>query len=383
MTVCSFSPGFFGLGFVLPTSIGLAIFSPMSTGISWIDCILGLIVLTFGAEWLVRGASRLAISVGISALVVGLTVVAYGTSTPELVVSLTSSLEGKSDVALGNVVGSNSFNVLFILGICALLAPLKVDLKLVRWEAPLLIVLSGGVWLAALDGSISRFEGLLLLAGLVSYSVMTVRASRRETKAIQQEFEQGLDDKKPHALLADVALIAAGLALLVLGSKLFVGGSIEIAKALGVSDLVISLTLVAAGTSMPEVATSILATIRGQRDIAVGNVIGSNIFNQVGVLGAAASASPIAVSPQALRLDFPIMLATAVACWPIFASGRRIDRFEGGLLFAGYIAYTYVLIDISRAGPEAPWVRLALPLGLVLPATLAWAVTRGRVPATR
>jgi cation:H+ antiporter len=353
----------------------------MSTGISWIDCVLGLVVLTLGAEWLVRGASRLAISVGISALVVGLTVVAYGTSTPELVVSLSASLEGKSDVALGNVVGSNSFNVLFILGICALLAPLRVDLKLVRWEAPLLIVLSGAVWLGALDGSLSRLEGLLLLFGLSSYTFFTVRASRRETKAVREEFEAGLDDRKPHTLVMDVLLIAGGLALLVLGSKLFVGGSIEIAKLLGVSDLVISLTLVAAGTSMPEVATSILATLRGQRDIAVGNVIGSNIFNQLGVLGAAASASPIPIAPQALRLDFPIMLATAVACWPIFASGRRIDRWEGALLFGGYIAYTWVLIDISRSGPEAPWIRVGLPLAMVLPAAIFWALTRNQKPA--
>jgi cation:H+ antiporter len=323
----------------------------------------------------------LAISVGISALVVGLTVVAYGTSTPELVVSLSASLEGKSDVALGNVVGSNSFNVLFILGICALLAPLRVDLKLVRWEAPLLIVLSGAVWLGALDGSLSRLEGLLLLFGLSSYTFFTVRASRRETKAVREEFEAGLDDRKPHTLVMDVLLIAGGLALLVLGSKLFVGGSIEIAKLLGVSDLVISLTLVAAGTSMPEVATSILATLRGQRDIAVGNVIGSNIFNQLGVLGAAASASPIPIAPQALRLDFPIMFATALACWPIFASGRRIDRWEGALLFACYVAYTWVLIDISRSGPEAPWIRVGLPLALVLPAAIFWALTRNQKPA--
>ncbi len=176
----------------------------------------------------------------------------------------------------------------------------------------------------------------------------------------------------------DVLLIAAGLALLVLGSKLFVGGSIEIARDLGVSDLVISLTLVAAGTSMPEVATSVLATLRGQRDIAVGNVIGSNIFNQVGVLGFAATASPIGLPPQALRLDLPIMFATAVACWPIFSSGRRIDRFEGGLLFAGYLAYTWALIEISRSGVEPQWVRFGVPIGLVVPPTLLWLLGRGR-----
>ena len=350
----------------------------MSTGIPWIDCLLGLAVLTLGAEWLVRGAARLAISVGISALVVGLTVVAYGTSAPEVVVSLTASLAGKSEVALGNVIGSNSFNVLFILGICALLAPLKVDLKLIRWEAPLLIALSGAIWLAALDGVLSRVEGGLLLAGLVSYSLGTVRASRRETKAVREEYEQGVGAGKSATLPVDLALIAAGLALLVSGSKLFIGGSIEIAQALGVSDLVISLTLVAAGTSMPEVATSILATLRGQRDIAVGNVIGSNVFNQVGVLGAAASANPIAIPEQALRLDFPILLATAVACWPIFASGRRIDRFEGGLLFVGYLVYTWALIQISKHGAEPAGLRLLLPLGLVLPPTLVWLVGRAR-----
>jgi cation:H+ antiporter len=349
-----------------------------STGLPWLDCLIGLVVLTFGAEWLVRGAARLAISVGISALVVGLTVVAYGTSTPELVVSLTSSLEGKSDVALGNVVGSNIFNVLFILGACAVIAPLVVDIKLVRWEVPLVTALSALVWWAAQDGWISRLEGGILLGGLIAYTFWTVRASHKETKAVAQEFEEGLNDHKKHSLGMDVVLIAAGLVALVVGSKLFVNGSIEIAKLFGVSDLVISLTLVAAGTSMPEVATSIMATIRGQRDIAVGNVIGSNLFNLMGVLGAASIASPVHVAPQALLLDLPIMIAAALACWPIFASGRRIDRREGALLFAGYVIYTLVLIRASQGTPATMQLSIGISAALVIPPTLFWLATRKR-----
>jgi cation:H+ antiporter len=346
------------------------------TGIPWLDCLIGLAVLTLGAEWLVRGAARLAISVGISALVVGLTVVAYGTSAPELVVSISSALEGRSDVALGNVVGSNIFNTLFILGACALLAPLKVDLKLVRWEVPLILLLSLVVWWMGVNGSIQRHEGLLMLAALLVYTFQTVRASRRETKAIAQEFEAGIDDHKPHAIAVDLLLIAAGLAGLVLGSKLFVGGAVEIAKLLGVSDLIISLTLVAAGTSMPEVATSIMATIRGQRDIAVGNVIGSNLFNLMGVLGATSVIAPVNVAEQARWLDLPIMVAASIACWPIFASGKRIDRWEGGLLFAGYVAYTLVLIRVSQGTPASTGLSAGLAAALVVPPALFWLVSR-------
>jgi cation:H+ antiporter len=349
------------------------------TGIGWLDCLIGLAVLTLGAEWLIRGAARLAISVGISALVVGLTVVAYGTSAPELVVSVSSALAGHSEMALGNVVGSNIFNTLFILGACALLAPLQVNLKLVRWEVPLILLLSLVVWWQGSDGSIDRTDGVLLLAALLVYTVQTVRASRRETKAVAQAFEAGLDGTKPHPLAMDLALIAAGLAGLVLGSKLFVGGAVEIARLLGVSDLIISLTLVAAGTSMPEVATSIMATVRGQRDIAVGNVIGSSLFNLLGVLGAAAVAGPVNVAAQARWLDLPIMTAAALACWPIFASDKRIDRWEGGLLFAGYLAYTLVLFRISKSAPVSSGVCAGLAAALVVPPTLYWLISRRRL----
>ncbi|MGV3483267.1 MAG: calcium/sodium antiporter [Planctomycetaceae bacterium] len=256
---------------------------------------LGLALLTAGAELLVRSASAIATAVGISPLVVGLTVVAYGTSAPELVVSVQSALSGKPDLALGNVVGSNIFNVLFILGISALIIPLKVAQKLVWFDVPLMIALSVAVMVVGYDGRISRLDGLMFTAGLVAYTAWAIVSSRRDQAAIRAEYEAEFGAKEDsfsfrQSLLNGVLLIV-GLGLLVFGSRLFVGGAIAIARNLGISELVIGLTIVAAGTSLPEVATSIIAAIRGERDIAVGNVVGSNLFNIMGVLGIASLVS--------------------------------------------------------------------------------------------
>jgi len=302
----------------------------------------GLAFLTVGADVLVRGASSLARAVGLSSLVIGLTVVAFGTSAPELAVSLKASLSGQTDIALGNVVGSNIFNVLFILGVSSLLVPLAASKQLVRLDVPVMIVASGLLWLFALDGSIGRQEGVILFSGVVAYTVLLIYLGRRDQK---REDKDGSATKKANIWLS-VVLIVVGLGMLVLGARWLVEGAVSLARTLGVSELMIGLTIVAAGTSMPEVATSVVASIRGERDIAIGNAVGSCIFNILAVLGATAGVAPegIPVSPSALRFDIPVMGAVAFACLPIFFTGGRISRWEGALFLGYYIAYLTVLI---------------------------------------
>ena len=309
----------------------------------------GVMFLVIGASLLVRGASKLALSFGISPLVVGLTIVAFGTSAPEVAVSVGAALDGKTDIAVGNVVGSNIFNVLFILGVSALIVPLVVNVQLIRQEVPIMVGASLLLLALGLDGRISMLDGGFLMLLLVAYTVFLVVQSRRETQAANDEYarenqpaQAGAWDSK---LPAQLALIAAGLAALVFGSEWLVTASIAFAKALGVSDLVIGLTIVAAGTSMPEVATSITAAIKGERDIAVGNVVGSNTFNILGCLGIAglvSGDSGLAMAPSLLSFDIWVMLAVALACLPVFLTGREIARWEGAVflgLYAAYVAY--------------------------------------------
>lgn len=317
--------------------------------------ILGLITLVGGAQLLVRGASRLALSFGISPLVVGLTVVAFGTSAPELAVSVRSSWGGQVDIALGNVVGSNIFNVLFILGLSALVAPLLVAPQLIRQEVPLMIGASLLVFGVALDGGIGRADGALLFGLLVAYMVFLIRQSRRESRATQDEYAQEFAAPSAGAWDshwgAQLALIVGGLALLVLGANWLVDAAVSFARALGFSEMVIGLTIVAAGTSLPEVATSVVATLRGERDIAVGNVIGSNTFNLLGVLGLSSLVAPQAlpVAPAMLSFDLPVMIGVALACLPIFFTGHLIARWEGALFLAYYAAYmAYLLLAAQR-----------------------------------
>ncbi|MEG3191502.1 calcium/sodium antiporter [Lysobacter sp. D1-1-M9] len=343
--------------------------------------ILGLILLLGGAELLVRGASRLALSTGLSPLIVGLTVVAFGTSTPELAISVDAALSGTPGIALGNVVGSNIANVLLILGISALLAPLVVARQLIWLDVPVMVAISLGVCVMALDGAIARWEGLLLLAGGIAYTVTLIRIGRRGDTAAAPtpEHQAGVP---PRRWWVNVLLVLAGLGLLVAGARWLVEAAVAIASAIGVSDLVIGLTVVAIGTSMPEIATSILATLRGERDLAVGNVVGSNIFNLLIVLGAAAAIAPagLPVSDAAVRFDLPVMSAVAIACLPIFFTGHCIQRWEGAVFLGYYIAYTaYLLLDAS--GHDAlPAFSLAM-LQFVVPLTvltLAVVVVRER-----
>jgi cation:H+ antiporter len=336
-----------------------------------------LALLVAGAELLVRGAVRLAYLVGISPLVVGLTVVAYGTSAPELMVSVRATLQGASAVSVGNVVGSNIFNVLFILGASALIRPLVVAQQLVSWDVPIMIAVSSLAFLFARDGEIGRGEGALLLAGAIAYTFLAIRQSRRESLAVKTEYEREFGEPATtsvslSSVLGQILLVVAGLGLLILGARQVVDAAVQLARNIGVSDLLISLTIVAAGTSLPEVATSILATVRGERDIAVGNVVGSNIFNILCVLGASGlvASQGLPVPEAALRFDIPIMIAVAVACLPVFFTGHLIARWEGGLFLAYYAAYTGYLI-LSATGHVALSTFTALMLGFVMPLTAA------------
>lgn len=353
--------------------------------------VLGLVALVAGAELLVRGSSKLALSFGISPLVVGLTVVAFGTSAPELAVSVQSAWSGQVDIALGNVVGSNIFNVLFILGVSALITPLLVAQQLIRQEVPIMIGASLLLFALAWDGGISRYDAALLFGLMISYTVFLIRQSRRENLAIAAEnaarSESGKVGWDGH-WAAQVLLIAAGLVLLVLGADWLVGAAITFAKQLGVSELVIGLTIVAAGTSMPEVATSIIAALRGERDIAVGNVVGSNTFNILGVLGLSGLVSPATLTvPQSLlSFDLPVMIAVAGACLPVFFSGNLIARWEGAVFLGYYTAYTtYLLLAAQRHDALSTFgfamTAVVLPLTAITLLVVAWRAWR--VPAVK
>lgn len=317
---------------------------------------IGLVLLVVGADVLVKGASRLAVAVGISPLIIGLTIVAFGTSAPEMAVSVGAAWSGSADLALGNVVGSNIFNVLFILGVSALISPLIVAQQLVRLDVPLLIAASVVVWLMALDGTIGRLDGVVLFAGIIAYTVFLLVQSRKEKNPMvvaEYDREFGEPNANKSSLIMNVALIVSGLALLVVGSHFLVKAAVQVAQYLGVSELVIGLTIVAAGTSLPEVATSVIASIRGERDIAVGNVIGSNLFNLMAVLGLSGAVSPagIPVHDSALAFDIPVMVFVAVACLPVFFTGFVISRGNGALFLFLFVAYTLYLILSATQAP--------------------------------
>ncbi|MGE3274773.1 MAG: calcium/sodium antiporter [Vicinamibacterales bacterium] len=337
---------------------------------------LGLVLLAGGGELLVRGASRLARRWGVSPLVIGLTVVAFGTSAPELAVSVRAALTGGSDLALGNVVGSNILNVLLILGVSALITPLVVHQRIVRIDVPLMIGASIVVALLGLDGQLGRLDGLFLGGAVIAYTTWAIVASRREPAEGDAEAGQAPGNGAwwPPALQ-----VLGGLVLLVLGARWLVAGAVELARWAGVGELVIGLTVVAAGTSLPEIAASIVAAVRGERDIAVGNVVGSNLFNLLAVLGATSLLAPagVDVAPSALRFDVPVMIAVAVACLPVFMHGGGIARWEGALFLAYYGAYVaYLVLDASQheslGAFRVALVWFALPLTGVTLAVMAW-----------
>jgi cation:H+ antiporter len=341
---------------------------------SLIRGVVGLVFLVGGADLLVRGASSLAQRFGVSALVVGLTVVAFGTSAPELAVSLQGAVGGRGDIALGNVLGSNLFNILMILGLSALFAPLVVAQQLVHKEVPLMIGATVVVLLMALDGQLAAWEGIVLFGSFGFYTLYTIRQSRKTSAPVEQEYEEefGREPKPGAAAIAlEVGLVVVGLALLVLGSQWFVGTAVGLAKLFEVSDLVISLTIVAAGTSLPELATSVMASLRGERDIAVGNVVGSNLFNLLSVLALTTifSPEPIAVSPGVLAFDLPLVLVASLACLPVFFSGHVIDRWEGAVFVAYYVAYTSYLVLAATEHAALDFFSLAV-MGFLVPITV-------------
>ena len=338
--------------------------------------LVGFALLVGGAELLVRGASRLAVAVGISPLIVGLTIVSLGTSAPEISVSLDAAMRGQGDLAIGNVVGSNTFNILFSLGLAAVITPLVVDRRLVRREVPIMIAAGIALLLLTIDGSLDRFDGAVLFAGLVAFLAYMLRSAKKEVAAPSAPDVAGPPVKGARGRIVDVALIVVGLALLALGSQWLVDGASQLARVFGVSELVIGLTVVAAGTGLPEVATSVVAALRGQRDIAVGNAVGSNVFNILAVLGITGLIAPgVEVAPAALNFDIPVMVVTLLLTVPIFFSGLRISRLEGLLFVSLYVAYVaYIVLD-ARGHDALPAFSGMMMLGVLPAATIVVAVT--------
>ena len=345
------------------------------TLMTFVYLIVGLVLLVAGAEVLVRVAARLAAQFGIPPLIIGLTVVAFGTSAPEIAVSVQSAFDGQGDIAVGNVVGSNIFNVLFILGLSALITPMLVSRQLIRIDVPIMIGASLLAWFLAMDQQYGRLDGVLLFGGVLAYTAFLIVGSLRARNTdASEEFEDEYGILAPagrYSSLKHLAFIAGGLVLLVYGSGLLVDGAVTLAKALGLSELVIGLTIIAAGTSLPEVATSVIAALKGERDIAVGNVVGSNIFNLLCVLGLASlvSPTPLGVSANAIAFDYPVMIAVAMACLPIFFAGYCIRRWEGALFFAYYLIYTTWLVMHSTDAPGLAMFGQAMTW-FVLPLTL-------------
>jgi cation:H+ antiporter len=337
--------------------------------------VAGLVGLTAGGELLVRGSSGLAGRFGVSPLVIGLTVVAFGTSAPELAVALQAVRAGAADVAVGNVVGSNIFNVLAILGSAALVTPLLVTSRMLRIEVPLMIGISGLAVALAMDGQFSRTDGALLLACAGLYFARLMRSG---TGTIRSGAPPATS--APLSIAAGTALVIVGLVLLVAGAHWLVDGASVLARRLGISDVVIGLTIVAVGTSLPELAASVTAALRGQREMAIGNVLGSNILNLTLILGVTAvSAGGLEVARGIRHFDLVVMAAAALACLPVFYSHGRIARWEGGLFVAAYLAYiTYLVLDATHHHALAPFrdamIFFAVPLTVL---TLAVVGVRG------
>jgi cation:H+ antiporter len=300
------------------------------------------LILFAGAELLVRGGASLALKLGLTPLVVGLTVVAYGTSAPELLVCLKAAMAGQADIAMGNVVGSNIFNIAVILGLSAAVFPITTHLQVLRWDAPVVVAAAILTPLTFLDGAVSRVEAGFLLAGAIAYTVWTVLLAKKDESKGHEAHIDVPEIKKRGNLLLDFLLIGSGLGVLVFGSNLLVENAVSVAKGLGVSETVIGLTIIAAGTSMPELATSMVAAFRGQSDIALGNVLGSSIFNLFFVLGGTAMIRPVSTSGLQ-HFDLYTMIGVTVLMLPLLATGKRLGRIEGLLLFSCYLVYLTVM----------------------------------------
>ncbi|MCW8092245.1 calcium/sodium antiporter [Alteromonas sp. ASW11-130] len=325
--------------------------------------VFGLVLLILGAEGLVKGAARLAANIGIPSLVIGLTVVAFGTSAPELAVSMNSALANKTELAIANVVGSNIFNVLFILGLAALITPLAISKQLIRQDVPIMVLASALVFYMATDGLLSVWECGLLVVLLVGYTTfLFVQGKRADSVAVDtNDDEVSSLTTGHHPVWQSTLWLVAGLVLLIIGANLLVNSAVTIARTFAVSEAIIGLTILAIGTSLPEVVTSIVASFKGQRDIAVGNVIGSNVFNLLAVLGISGlfSSEGLLGNTQLIEQDFPIMLGVALLCAPLMLTGAVLNRIEGMLFFGLYLLYTAFLIGGVK---DATWLS---PLSMV------------------
>jgi len=304
--------------------------------------ILGLLALFIGAEGLIKGSSALALKLGITPLVVGLTVVAFGTSTPELFVSLKAALLGNTSITLGNVIGSNIANIALILGTASLIRPLDVHANVIRKEIPIMIAFTILLVFILLDGEVGFVDGLIFVLVLIAYITINIKLARKEKNAeVETEFKEGL--KVKHGVPLSIIFIVGGLGLMILGANFFVTSSISIAKAIGVSDAIIGLTVVAIGTSLPELVTAVVASYKKESDIAVGNVVGSNIFNIIGILGITALITSINAD-ELNFVDFGVMILTAILLFPLSKTGFKISRLEGAFLVVGYLVYMFYLL---------------------------------------
>jgi cation:H+ antiporter len=314
--------------------------------------VAGLVVVIVGAEFIVRGGSRVAALLGVSPMILGLTVVSIGTSTPELAIGLTAANEGKGGLAVGNIAGTNIVNILFILGLSAWIKPLELRLLSLKLDLPVMVVSALALLWMAWDGVLSRQEGAWMVCAAVAYTVAMVRMGRRESLPLQQEFsrEYSPENVLPRAGTLQgtisVLMLAAGVVVVVVGADLLVSGASEMARSLGVSDAVVGLTIVAIGTSAPELATTIMSTLKNERDIAIGNLIGSSTYNILFILGATCLATPggVPVEPSLLHVDLPLAALVALLCIPVFATDRRISRNEGAFFVAAYALYLGTLI---------------------------------------
>ena len=327
----------------------------METILAIFFLVIGVVFLYFGAHWLVRGSVALALRMGIPPVIVGLTIVAFGTSSPELLVSFNAGRMGNAEIALGNVIGSNIANIALILGAAALIRPIAMNIRAVRIDIVIMLVVSAAFTLLVLDRDLDRLDGALFLAGIAGYITFKVLQALRKIREgdaaeIDHEAEEKLGpDAAEIPLAKSLLLIAAGIVILAAGSELFIRGAVTIARLLGVSNVVIGLTVVAFGTSLPELATSVVAAAKGEGDVSLGNVVGSNIFNILFILGATALFFPIGTGDVSL-VDLIVMLATSVLVIPIALIGRRVSRPEALFLLAIYSGYIYHLYTKHAAG---------------------------------
>lgn len=334
---------------------------------TWVMLCVGLVLLVVGADTLVKGAARLASSFGVPSLVIGLTVVAFGTSAPELAVSVKAAYSGQAELAIANAVGSNIFNVLLILGLSAVIVPLVISKQLIRQDVPIMVAASALTFWMVQDGEISRLEASILFAGLLAYVAFLFYQGKAQGAEVpgDDDVAEMLKEQKP--LWQNLLLVVGGLVLLVLGARWLVQSAVELATAWGVNEAVIGLTIIAAGTSLPEVVTSVVASIRGERDIAVGNVVGSNIFNILCVLGLSGlvSPTPLLAGEQMIALDIPVMVAVALLCVPFFFAGAILNRIEGVLFLLCYVAYTWYLVAMALKLDYLPTLQQAVMYGLI------------------